>query len=34
MAHIGYSWPTFDTLTQEIVRAIGPQRGYFVVFAA
>ena len=26
MAHIGYSWPTFDTLTQEIVRAIGPQR--------
>ncbi|KAF1067927.1 methyltransferase [Variovorax sp.] len=26
MAHIGYSWPTFDVLTQEIVRAIDPRR--------
>lgn len=26
MAHIGYSWPTFDSLTQRIVQTINPKR--------
>jgi hypothetical protein len=26
MAHIGYSWPTFDVLTQHVVKTINPQR--------
>jgi hypothetical protein len=26
MAHIGYSWPTFDALTQQVVKTINPKR--------
>ncbi len=26
MAHIGYSWPTFDVLTQQVIKTINPQR--------
>ena len=26
MAHIGYSWSTFDALTQQVVKTINPKR--------
>ena len=26
MAHIGYSWPTFDRLTQQVIKTIKPKR--------